>query len=270
MNNNKISSTDFRSGVAGVGSENSDVINQVRSTIHYNLFTNMTGNRNVVALHVGKLINSIQEHGALQIPILVNDQLQVIDGQHRLEAYRILEIPVPFMIVPGYGLDEIKVLNINQKNWGMLDYIRSWAEKGNPQYVDFLQYLEDYGYPINPTFAILANTGSTIGAELRENIRIGRFNIVAEQSSIDFQFNFLSDICDEVPWMKKKEKLMLSLIDIVKNVGVDADRLLRVVIENAEALQYKLDSYRTIKQSLQKMYNYRLPRNEKLRFWDDL
>ena len=63
------------------------IINQVIKTNDYNTFKVMPGNRPVNKLHVRRLSKSMEEKH-LMSPILVNEKMQVIDGQHRLEAQK--------------------------------------------------------------------------------------------------------------------------------------------------------------------------------------
>ena len=58
-------------------------INQVCETTNYSMFSYMVGNREVVHKHVLNLAKSIKVKD-LEIPIIVNEMMQVCDGQHRL------------------------------------------------------------------------------------------------------------------------------------------------------------------------------------------
>ena len=59
---------------------------QIHSTYDLNVFKILEGNRNINLLHVERLVKSIEENGFLKMPIIVNKNYEVIDGQHRLEA----------------------------------------------------------------------------------------------------------------------------------------------------------------------------------------
>ena len=59
---------------------------QIHSTCDLGIFKILEGNRNINLGHVERLVKSIQENGFLKMPIIVNDDFEVIDGQHRLMA----------------------------------------------------------------------------------------------------------------------------------------------------------------------------------------
>jgi hypothetical protein len=75
-------------------------------------------------------------------PILVNERLEVIDGQHRLEAAKSAGTFVYFIIVDGYTLTEVHTLNLNQKNWNKSDYMEGYANMGIETYVKLREFVE--------------------------------------------------------------------------------------------------------------------------------
>jgi disulfide oxidoreductase YuzD len=65
------------------------VKNRVYSTTNYNQFKYLKGNRAITELHVRRLVEAIKEKD-LQVPIIVDEKMNVVEGQHRLEAYKIV------------------------------------------------------------------------------------------------------------------------------------------------------------------------------------
>ena len=59
---------------------------QIHSTNDLSVFKILEGNRNINLANVERLVKSIEENGFLQMPIIVNENYEVIDGQHRLMA----------------------------------------------------------------------------------------------------------------------------------------------------------------------------------------
>ena len=62
-------------------------LKNVYKTTDYGQFKNIEGNRGINLKHVNTLVTSITEKD-LQIPIIVDQNMRVVDGQHRLEAYK--------------------------------------------------------------------------------------------------------------------------------------------------------------------------------------
>ncbi|WP_299997811.1 ParB N-terminal domain-containing protein, partial [uncultured Clostridium sp.] len=66
----------------------------IQNTKDYLIFKKLEGNRPVVNRRVNKIIASIQNVGYITSPLIVNEKMEVIDGQGRLEALEQLKMPV--------------------------------------------------------------------------------------------------------------------------------------------------------------------------------
>lgn len=116
----------------------------VRQTNNYMKFQILKGNRIVAQSRVNKIIASINRVGYITNPIIVNEHMEVIDGQGRLEALKTLQLPVDYIVVPGAGIDECISMNINQERWTMADYIKSFAERGNSNYETLQEAIDKF------------------------------------------------------------------------------------------------------------------------------
>ena len=73
------------------------MINKILETKDYHTFSFLKGNRAININHLNKLIKSIKEKD-LKMPIIVNEKLQVLDGQHRLKAYQTLNLSMSYIM----------------------------------------------------------------------------------------------------------------------------------------------------------------------------
>jgi len=101
---------------------NGQAIGQIYKTNDYAIFKLLVGNRELFKPSYRKIIESMKEE-QLVIPILVNENFEIIDGQHRFTACKELGLPVYFYIVSGYKLDEVKRANTASSNWSNSDYL---------------------------------------------------------------------------------------------------------------------------------------------------
>lgn len=117
----------------------------MESTTKYTLFSHFEGNRVINQHHVNKLKTSLQEHGYLKAyPIIVDEELRIIDGQHRFEACKQLGLPIHFVVQKNAKEDLLVNLNILQKKWTTNDYVAYYAlQKQNPHYIRLIKLLED-------------------------------------------------------------------------------------------------------------------------------
>ena len=70
---------------------------QVHTTTDYNRFITVGGNRNKNQLHLMRLRKSIEKKYLFTV-ILVNESYEIIDGQHRFEIIRELNLPLHYVI----------------------------------------------------------------------------------------------------------------------------------------------------------------------------
>lgn len=125
----------------------------IQKTINYDQFKFIKGNRELNQRHLTQLTLSILEDNLLSVnPILVNADLEVIDGQHRLEVARANKLEIYYIIMPNAGVNEVRQLNTFTRVWKMLDYVESYATQGNKQYQKLLKLMEEYS--ISATTAI--------------------------------------------------------------------------------------------------------------------
>lgn len=113
---------------------------KVYKTSDYSLFKTISGNRPINYKHMTRLLSVINKKGMLCNPILVNEHYEVIDGQHRLEACQKANEPVYFIVLKGYGLDEVHTLNLNQKNWTRENYMEGYALLGLVPYIKLKEF----------------------------------------------------------------------------------------------------------------------------------
>jgi len=135
----------------------------MEKTKNYKIFEHLECNRKIDENALKKLMESIQSRNLLAFrPISVNDKMQVIDGQHRLEAARRLNLEIYYEVQKDLKVSDIILLNNNQKQWKLDDYLNYWCENGNDEYLKLKRYLEETHLKINLALKLLnGNTGQT-------------------------------------------------------------------------------------------------------------
>ena len=101
--------------------------NKIYSTSEYNLFHKLKGNRGINELHVRKLVEAIKEKD-LQIPIIVDHDMNVLDGQHRLDAYKIVGNPVSYIVKDKFELQDVRNVNSVNRKWTLTEYLMSYCK----------------------------------------------------------------------------------------------------------------------------------------------
>ena len=108
--------------------KDSKINSDVMKSSDYEKFSILEQNRVVNDKHVNELVVSIQNSGQLT-PIIINEKFEIIDGQHRFDACKILKIPVMYLISYKTSINEVILMNNTQKSWKLHDYLRCFSDK---------------------------------------------------------------------------------------------------------------------------------------------
>lgn len=157
------------------------VVASVYSTMDYSAFKLLDGNRSIEKGRVKKIHDSIERNGYIHSPIIVNEKMEIIDGQGRFEALKKLGLPVEYMVFNGLTINDCIVLNVYHTDWSITDYIESHADRGNMNY-KFLMHLMSKYKELGLTVVINAITGTSgNNGRIMRGIKSGEFQCSGEQ-----------------------------------------------------------------------------------------
>ena len=148
--------------------------NVIHTTANHDLFKIIVGNRIVATHRLESLKKSIKEKD-LQVPIIVNSNMEVLDGQHRLKAYKDLDLPVRYIIKNDFTIEDVQTINCTTKHWTLYDFVKSFADLNNGDYKTVMSFYEKYEFPLFECFQILL--GKQIGFLTLNKIKNGEFKV---------------------------------------------------------------------------------------------
>ena len=223
---------------------------QVYCTTDYSVFKHLEGNRMIMDKRVGAIMDSIEKIGQKKVPILVNADMEVIDGQGRLEAFQRMGLPVYFIVDPKAGIEDCIAMNVNMQNWKLDDYILSYATTNNPNKEDYKKLIDVLGDFSNdfPISLIV----SVAGGVTTDGIRSGDFKFVrtAEETR-----EILSYLKQFVPVFKTCSLYYWAVYNITYKFDiVDKDELLRKV-QMYQAEIIPVHNQRTAMDILEEVFN---------------
>lgn len=117
-------------------------IQEVLKTYDYGLFEIMNTNRDINWKKVNDIANNFDDKISKATPIIVNDQYQIIDGQHRYYVCEQLEKPIYFMKFNGLDVTHSIEMNKRKSDWTASDFIQSFATRGFSEYQYLLKFIE--------------------------------------------------------------------------------------------------------------------------------
>lgn len=149
-------------------------MDNVVKTKEYGIFKTLRGNRPLNRSHIKKLKKSIENNNHLNLhPIIVNQNFEVIDGQHRLECARQLDTDIFYIKSDTINDEHLIECNVNQKSFEVENYIDYFAIKeGKPEYIQLKSMLESSG--LKPK-ALLTLILGVVSSNILEFLKTGKF-----------------------------------------------------------------------------------------------
>lgn len=240
----------------------SEEVAKVYRTTDYSIFQTLLGNRDVRDPRVQKIRRSILEKGYIFSPIIVNEKMEIIDGQGRLAALKSFGMPVDYTLKAGLNISDCITLNVTQTQWGSADYAKSFADLGSEDYENLQLLVEEFPLlGLGAIVTILTETYGSANGTSKANLKTGgmkcgRLTYIRVQQTCRYVSRFAEVI-------KKKSKgrkavLFSAAAFIYEHCHIDNEKL----FENFSSL-YMTDlftpyaNFVDVLNSLSDIYNYR-------------
>ena len=139
-------------------------VNDVYQTSNYGKFIFREHNRVIRPGHVKELAESMRLNGWEKGSyIVINEKGEIIDGQNRLLAAKVVGLPVHYTIEEGTGFTSIQNLNCNGLNWSKSDHVNGWVKRGNQNYIILENFMREYSdFRISEHLMFLQNSFTSI------------------------------------------------------------------------------------------------------------
>ena len=101
---------------------------KIEYTRNYGQFRFLNQNRVTTKKHIYDLAVSMRNEGQDEA-IVVNEDMFVINGQHRLKAAMAMRMPIGWSKATGTDIKSVQIMNTVSKNWDFNDYLHRFTEK---------------------------------------------------------------------------------------------------------------------------------------------
>lgn len=233
--------------------------NQVHTTTDYFLFKPIDGNRNKNVLHLKRLKQSMDENYLFTV-IIVNENYEIIDGQHRFEIIRELGLPLHYIICKGYGINEVHILNQNSKTWNADDYLAGYVNLGYKDYIQYAEFKLKFKLGHNECMTMLLDRTHKVGLDVFYS---GNFKI----KSLSEAENTMRKILLVEPYYSgvRRRSFIFTMMGLFKNKQFNFAEFLQKIKLQPTLLQDcpSVDAYKIL---IEEIYNYRRREKVNLRF----
>lgn len=132
-------------------------------TTNYGIFNFLSVNRKVRPDGIKKLAASFKTKNLMAVRpaicIQKDKKLWVIDGQHGIEAAKLLKIPVEYVVCVGIDPSDIALLNSKGGGpWATKDFLHYYCENGSKEYLRLAEFVKQYKFPLTVAVQLLGGS----------------------------------------------------------------------------------------------------------------
>lgn len=232
---------------------------QIYSTTDYSGFKFIQGNRDIIKGHLVRLTAAIAKKNLLpHFPILVNKDFEIIDGQHRFLVAKRNNLEIFYTMSDDAGLIEAQIVNTTQRAWTLTDFIQSFINQGQPEYVRLDNFMIETGFSVSMVINILtkAKHGRDM-TRMRKAIKDGTF----EPKNWDYALDYVKKLEEVRPYyvlkVIERQREFLFALNIMFGL-VDWEKFLEKLAQAKPRLELQLNLKGYLRQ-LEDIYNYKNP-----------
>jgi|TARA_R110000824_G_scaffold72334_3_gene184561 hypothetical protein len=232
-------------------------------TNDYDQFSFIEENRPTSASHVSNIQESIAVK-QLPVPIVVDEQYRICDGQHRFLACKNLNKPIYFVQVHKMTIEDIQRLNADTKVWSLDDFLASYCKRNKSEYLKYRDFKERYKFGHGECLLLLSGWKKHNSVKsVNQNFKDGNFKIINYGEAVN--------AADKINRVKeyflhyKTRWFVAALVKCFKNEEYDHDIFIKKLSGQSAKLmkQADTDSYLI---NIEMIYNYNNSNKISLRF----
>lgn len=226
-------------------------------TTDYGRFKFLKGNRDINESKVQK----IQEVIRLGIdvlryaPIIVNEAMEIIDGQHRFAVSRELRTNVYYVIHKEADLSIVPTINSNHTKWRNSDFMNSYIDLKKKAYIELQDFIDAFPGISLATAIKMFHAGTPSAPEAIEAFRDGTLSTKGEEQAY-LLGTLLRDFSEYTsnPYSSRFFHVMTQLLSSDK---YNHELMLKKLKESGRRIE-DVKSVKTIIQEMESIINHRM------------
>lgn len=240
-----------------------DSTTTIRRTMNYDQFKFIHNNRDQSRGHIETLKRAFEEVGNLTEvqPILVNENYEIIDGQHRFIAAKESGAPIFYTVRPGLRISDARSMNILHREWTTDDFAHSYADGGDVNYKKYIEIKDDYNLPHSVIMEYI-NGGQSRGAFA--TFRHGEF-VLPNEAAARHRLDMLLEVMPKLP-IGKDVNFARAYLKVMAVPGFDQARM----VDKVTRLGDMMRKYATVpeyQRAIEDLYNHGHGETTRLRLY---
>lgn len=236
----------------------------VQKTYNYEQFTLEEWNRKLDKKNLARIDKKVEQEGWRKIPILVDTNGKVYDGQHRLQYAKEHNLPVYYTVIKGLEKQDCQIMNTTQKKWDAKDYIHYYSKLGNENYIRLAQLCEEYSF-LAPPIIVTAIKSRGYGGHEQFSTKDGKLIITdREAKKARNKLNFYKKVEPYIKMIKGKTSQLYNAIGFCYDLPeIDNDRLYRTIRERIKTIAPPANLEWALK-GLEEIYNWHVKKQDQV------
>jgi hypothetical protein len=226
-------------------------------TTEYGKFSWLKGNREINEAKVKKIMEDISEgiNFLSYCPIIVNEKMEIIDGQHRYTVAKMLKLPVHYVIHEKAELEVVPKINSRSSKWTTKDFLNSYVSLKMDAYLKLQAFLDNHLRISLPIAIKLLHDGNFKGEGTVDKFRDG-----------DFQFKHYNEIAELMLLIKDFEpftsnpyssRFIHVMLQLHENGKYDHEMMIRKLNESGKMID-QIESTKSIISNMEQIINHRM------------
>jgi hypothetical protein len=227
----------------------SDVV--VWVTTEYDKFNFSELNRD--PSHYKNILESIKENDLTRFqPILVDDNLTIVDGQNRFLACRELGLPINFIISKEVHINDAGDINQGSKPWNSKNFVEHYSKRGRSEYIRILDICHKYDQSISVVmqFGQLKNGLKTHAQAVKKGVFKFR-----EDIDVDEFFEHMKTF-NKYYHFAKKDRFVKAVFKLYTHENYDKKRMEKR-LRTSSGIVNEQPNMELMVNELLKLYNYK-------------
>lgn len=226
-------------------------------TRDYGRFKWLKGNRSLNEAKVKKIMNAISDGVNIlkYAPIIVNEKMEIIDGQHRFMVSKQLKENVWYVIQEQADLSIVPAINSNSSNWKKIDFLNSYCDMGKQAYILIRELTEQFHGLQIMSAATMIHSGKIQDTIAKEHFKDGLIckNFEAQTLKVLYMLNDFS-LYTQNPFSSR----FISVMNQLHNNGkYDHAHMCTKLNESGYKIE-ELKSDKTIITNMEAIYNHKM------------
>ncbi len=203
--------------------------------------------------HYKKVLKSIKDKDyTMYNPILVDRQMNIVDGQNRFLACKELGKPIYFIVGQDIHIFAASQINQASKNWTMIDFVQHYAKRGMEPYIKMIDLAAKY----QQRLSVIAQFGklSDNSRSHSESVSRGLFQF---RTDIDVN-DFFEHVATFQKYYKfaKKERFVRAVLKLYTHEDY-SPKTMEKKLRIASSIVHDQPKVEMVIEELVKLYNYK-------------